>query len=150
MNAKERTSTKALKTPEIADFYNEILQHCEQDTFFAIPYDKRQKEYKQAKRDLGFDIKDTLNTLEQENETETNVFYFNSDTNIRQLLSHVRNAFAHNRIFKCNDEIVLEDVNKVSSKKQKKGEKPHLTMYARFSSFSKLMEIIKALKNCKK
>lgn len=149
MNAKERTSEKVLKPSEIADFYNEVLLHCEQDTFLAIPYDKRHKEYKKAKKDLEFDIKKTLKNLDQENKAKTNVFYFNSDTNLRQLFSHVRNAFAHNRIFICNGEIVLEDVEKVSPKNQKKGKKPNLTMYARFSSYSRLMEIIKAIKNCK-
>lgn len=151
MDARERISDIVLDSTEIEFLYNELLKHCEQDSFYSIPYDRRSKVYINAKKKLKFEVTKELGTLNEESDAKLDTFYFNSETRIASMLSHLRNAFAHNRIYQLkNSEILLEDVEYLSIKKIKNGIKPKLTMLAKISSFAKLNDIIVAVKQCKR
>lgn len=76
--------------------------------------------------------------MHEAKEGQLDTFYYTCNSGkVISWFKHLRNAFAHNRIFKSsdNDVIIIED--KYNDK---------LSMYAEITSFEKLKRIIKEIK----
>ncbi len=125
---------------DISTLYCELVLYCENDESKGICYDMRRKPFCDIKRKYGLSFEYDLKMLKN-TEIKTNVFYFNSRIDVVKWFSHLRNAFAHNRIFidKKNC-IIIQDVIK------RKGI-PKLTMHAKIDSMLTLQNMIKDIKS---
>ena len=138
---------------ELEFFYYDILRFYESDVDNIAAYSLRNRNqynaYLRLKADLDFDLVDNINEIDVN--ALQKFYYTDSKRNkIRSCFFHLRNAFAHNRIYKQRDgSIILEDAEIISEERLMNGERPHLTMYAKTESFNKLKEIINGVKGLK-
>lgn len=139
-----RRATNKLKPSQLKFFYENFVIRCENDERTLKYFYINSKEVKKLKRELNFVITPIKPTkgLSIDILPQCNEFVFINDKNsaIASLLSHVRNVFAHNRIYLSGSgEIELIDV---IPPKGKKRQTARITMYAKISSFSKLEKIL--------
>ena len=138
----KRVKTSPLNEAEIAKMYTNILLPIEIDNLDLRGYNVKSPKFIQKKQTTGFDF-DTKGEIKTGSDAVKDTFYFKLhgiDSTIPSLLKHIRNAFAHNRIFYDNNlhNIVLEDeYNGV------------LNMYVRLSSIDRLIDIVNAIKTTK-
>lgn len=149
MKASKRNTKRKLEKDKLIELYDEILVFCEnEDTDFSV-YDLSKNAFlSEIETKVGFKLEDDITLLDT---TKIDTFYFTRSKNvkIKSWFYHLRNAIAHNRMFKEGDcdTIVLEDAVPISEERIQNGEKPELSMYAKVSSFEKLKQIIICIKN---
>jgi len=137
MAATKRNPKSVLSSEEIEKLYNEVLLYYENDSTDFSGYNLKKNPFlKKLQEEKVFELKD--NMKDSTDNTLDCFYYTNSQgTKIESWFFHLRNAFAHNRIFKVlnEDTIRLEDTDGKS-----------LTMCATVSSFTKLIDIITDIK----
>lgn len=138
MEIIKRNAAKNAMAGELEFLYDEIIVYYETDgrSYEGFHLDKNPF-LKKLQVQLGFEL---IDDMKKAQEGQPNIFYFkkSKDTKIESWFFHLRNAIAHNRVFKVPQKgcIILEDVNS-----------NQLSMYAEISSFAKLKEIITEIKN---
>lgn len=136
MEPRKRTEKRVVKPDWLSFLYDEVLLYCENDDTDFSGYNLNTNRFlAKLEKELDFSLIGSTKEIEV---GRKDVFYYSSsDGKIESWFKHLRNAIAHNRIFKLsdNDELILEDV--FSNK---------ITMYAEISSFDKLKQIISKIK----
>lgn len=158
INIPYRQDNNAFSTSQLHFFYENFVIRCENDVNKLKYYYIRSKEIKELKKTENIDIIPFDSTGQEIINAKNDVFYFFNDkqSSIRSLLFHVRNAFVHNRIrILKNGEIELFDVVPAPHLKKKsldeiikKGLKrpnARITMYSKFSSFTKFKRVLLAI-----
>ena len=137
MKPQIRNEQRVIDKDCLEFLYDEVLIYCENDTVSFSGYNQTKNPFlKRLESDLGFKLNSKMS---EASEGQLDIFYFSCNTGkIKSWFNHLRNAVAHNRIFKSssdNDVIIIED--KYNDK---------LSMYAEISSFEKLKIIINEIK----
>ena len=136
MKPRNRNVHRVIDKDCLVFLYDEVLLYCENDTVSFSGYNQNNNPFlKQLESDLGFKFNSKMS---EASKGQLDIFYFSCHTGkVKSWFKHLRNAVAHNRIFKSsdNDVIIIED--KYNDK---------LSMYAEITSFEKLKRIIKEIK----
>ena len=139
---QKREENSPFTETEIDKMYRNILLPIEIDNLDLRGYNIMSPKFIQQKQTIGFDY-DTKGEIKTGSDAVEDTFYFRlrgNDSTIPSLLKHIRNAFAHNRVFYDNNlhNIVLEDENNGV-----------LNMYVRLATIDRLIEIVNAIKSTK-
>lgn len=138
MEPRKRIDKRVIEPEWLQYLYDEVLLYCENDDTDFSGYNLHTNRFlAKLQKELSFSLIDNTKNIEEGNK---DVFYYsnsNGKIKIESWFIHLRNAIAHNRIFKLSDkdELILEDVNN-----------NQITMYAEISSFDKLKQIITKIK----
>ena len=133
----KRTGERNIDSTRIDFLYEEVLLYYETDGRDFSGYNLNKNPFLTKLEDkLQFKLVDDMKKVQKGN---PDFFYFkkSKDSKIESWSFHLRNAIAHNRIFKKKDSeaLILEDVFNSD-----------LSMYAEVSSFEKLKSIITEIK----
>ena len=133
---KIRVSKSNFSPSEIETLYKEVLLYFENDSTDFKGYNLNHNPFlKKLQEELDFEL---ITDMGKAGDSALDKFYFTDckKKKIKSFFFHLRNAFAHNRIFKEKDgEIKLQDING-----------NELTFCATVLSFEKLNNIIKRIK----
>lgn len=136
METTPRVTNSIFSSKEIETLYNEVLLYYENDDIDFSGYNLNRNPFlNQLEEEKGFELQNSMENAETN--TLDTFYYTDSFGKIKSLFFHLRNAFAHNRIFRRTGErtIKIEDTD---GRRQ--------TMSATISSFEKLIEIIQEIK----
>ena len=127
---------------QIGRMYRELLIPIEIDNLDLKGYKIDGQPFKAKKAEVGFDI-DFHGDIKTGKDAVIDTFYcmqYKYFSSVPSLLIHLRNAFAHNRIFldKELNSIILEDFDLRNNE---------LKMHVRVSSVERLLEIVSAIKS---
>ena len=137
MEITRRTPQSILSSKEMETLYKEVLLYYENDEIDFRGYNLNQNPFlRRLQNEKGFELHSNMRGVE-DNVHDTFYYTDSKRAKIASWFFHLRNAFAHNRIFRTpgEDIIRLEDTD---------GNR--LTMWAKVSSFEKLLEIITEIK----
>lgn len=136
MTPIRRNPQSVLLSSELRTLYDEVLLYYENDDTDFRCYNLNTNPFlSNLQEKKGFKLQSNMENVDD----TINTFYFTNSKNqkIKSWFFHLRNAFAHNRIFRNEGENIMkiEDVDR-----------GRLTMIATISSFEKLVEIITSIK----
>lgn len=136
MKVTKRSAKRVIEPEWLNVLYDEVLLYCENDATDFSGYNLKKNPFlDKLQKDMDFAF---VANMKEAKDGQRDTFYFSrSSGKIESWFKHLRNAIAHNRIFRFKDKegLIIEDENN-----------NQLTMYAEVSSFEKLKNIIQAIK----
>lgn len=139
MELIKRNKDRVLEPDMIEILYEEVLLYYENDDVNFDEFNLNKNPFlEKLQSKLGFIF---IPDMKKAKAGNVDTFYFsNKSKRIKDWFYHLRNAFAHNRIFISSDGEMLIIQDQYQGK---------LTMYAEVSSFEKFVNIIRTIKSNK-